>query len=170
MAIVHDGNTNYASNAKANAALTTGIIGTSGFGLGLLNSLTNGMGLFNNNCAKAVPVCSEDHLINRYEAAQAAKIAELETEIKLRDANVYTDTKLLEVYKYFDGETREIRSEIAEMRAQQGVVNANLMASVDVIKSQAAETRTLLAGITRTAVPESVICNFCKPCGCGNNI
>ena len=103
MAIVHDGNTNYASNAKANAALTTGIIGTSGFGLGLLNSLTNGMGLFNNNCAKAVPVCSEDHLINRYEAAQAAKIAELETEVKLRDANTYTDQKLLEVYKYFDG-------------------------------------------------------------------
>jgi hypothetical protein len=167
MAIVHDNHTNYATNGKANAALTTGIIGTSGFGLNLLNSLGGG-GLL--GMGPRGPVCSEDHVINRYEAAQAAKIAELETEIKLRDANVYTDTKLLEVYKYFDGETREIRSEIAEMRAQQGVVNANLMASVDVIKSQAAETRTLLAGITRTAVPESVICNFCKPCGCGNNI
>jgi hypothetical protein len=169
MAIVHDEHANYASNGKANAALTTGIIGTSGFGLGLLNSLTNGMGLFGGN---ARPACSEDHVINRYEAAQAARIAELETEVKLRDANTYTDQKILEVYKYFDGETKDIRANICEMRAQQGIVNANLMASVDVIKSQAAETRALLAGITRTAVPENVICKFATPCNtcCGNNI
>jgi hypothetical protein len=165
MAIVHDEHTNYATNGKANAALATGIIGTSGFGLSLLNGLGGLGGLFG---PKAT--CSEDHTVNRYEAAQAARIAELETEVKLRDANTYTDAKILEVYKYFDGETKQIRSDICEMRAQQGIVNANLMASVDVIKSQAAETRTLLAGITRTAVPESVICNFCNSCGCGANI
>lgn len=170
MAIVHDGNTNYASNAKANAALTTGIIGTSGFGLGLLNSLTNGIGLFNGNCAKAVPVCSEDHVINRYEAAQSARIAELETEVKLRDANTYTDQKLTEVYKYFDGENKAIRADICEMKAQQGVVNANLMTGLDVLRSQVAGTKALVDGITRTAVPESVICKFCNSCDscCGN--
>lgn len=171
MAIVHDGNTNYATNSKANAALTTGIIGTSGFGLGLLNSLSNGMGLFGNN-VKNYPVCSEDHLVNRYEASQAAKIAELETEVKLRDANTYTDQKILEVYKYFDGETKQIRADICDMRAQQGVINANLMTGLDVLKSQAADTRALVDGITRTAVPESVICKFCN-CNtscCGSNI
>jgi hypothetical protein len=170
MAIVHDGNTNYATNGKANAALTTGIIGTSGFGLSLLNSLTNGMGLLGNNCAKAVPVCSEDHVINRYEAAQAAKIAELETEVKLRDANTYTDQKLLEVYKYFDGENKAIRADICDMKAQQGVVNANLMTGLDVLKSQVAGTQALVNGITRTAVPDSVICKFCNSCTscCGN--
>jgi hypothetical protein len=168
MAIVHDNN-NYASNGKANAALTTGIIGTSGFGLGLLNSLTNGMGILGGG---ARPTCNEDHVINRYEAAQAARIAELETEVKLRDANTYTDQKVLEVYKYFDGETKDIRATICDMKAQQGVVNANLMTGLDVLKSQVAGTQTLVAGITRTAVPESVICNFCHPCaqGCGANI
>ena len=35
----------FATNAKANAALTTGIIGTSGFGLAALNSMANGGGL-----------------------------------------------------------------------------------------------------------------------------
>jgi hypothetical protein len=166
MAIVHD-NTNYATNGKANAALTTGIIGTSGFGLGLLNSLSNGMGLF--GTAPKGPVCSEDHTINRYEAAQAARIAELETEVKLRDANTYTDQKILEVYKYFDGETKQIRADICDMRAQQGVINANLMSGLDVLKSQAADTRALLNGITRTAVPENVICKFCNSCNtCGN--
>lgn len=172
MAIVHDG-ANYASNGKANAALTTGIIGTSGFGLGLLNSLSNGMGLFGNN---ARPVCSEDHVINRYEAAQAAKIAELETEVKFRDANTYTDQKLLEVYKYFDGENKDIRANLCEMRAQQGVINANVMSGIDVLKSQVAGTQAMLAGITRTAVPENVICKFCNTCnpcgscGCNGNI
>lgn len=166
MAIVHDGN-NYATNGKANAALTTGIIGTSGFGLSLLNGLTNGIGLLG---GAGKPVCSEDHMINRYEAAQAARIAELETEVKLRDANTYTDQKILDVYKYFDGETKEIRATICDMKAQQGVVNANLMTGLDVLKSQVASTQALVNGITRTAVPESVICNFCNTCptGCGN--
>jgi hypothetical protein len=167
MAIVHDG-TNYATNGKANAALTTGIIGTSGFGLNLLNALGNGGlgGIFGGS----KPSCSEDHTVNRYEAAQAARIAELETEVKFRDANTYTDQKILDVYKYFDGENKQMRAEICEMRAAQGVINANLTTGLDVLKSQVAGTQAVVNGITRTAVPESVICNFCNPCGCNGNI
>lgn len=165
MAIVHDG-TNYATNGKANAALTTGIIGTSGFGLSLLNGMGGLGGLFGG----AKPVCSEDHVINRYEAAQAAKIAELETEVKLRDANTYTDQKLLDLYKYFDSENKELRADICDMKAQQGVINANLTTGLDVLKSQVMTTQATVAGITRTAVPSSAICNFCNPCGCNGNI
>lgn len=164
MAIVHDG-MNYATNGKANAALTTGIIGTSGFGLGLLNAMGGVGGLLGGN----KPVCSEDHIINRYEAAQAARIAELETEVKLRDANTYTDQKILDVYKYFDAENKDIRATICEMKGQQGVINANLTTGLDVLKSQVAGTQALVNGITRTAVPASAICNFCNPCGCGTN-
>lgn len=166
MAIVHDEN-NYASNSKANAALTTGIIGTSGFGLALLNGLG---GILGNGMNAPKPVCSEDHLINRYEAAQSARIAELETEVKLRDANIYTDQKMLELYRYFDGENKSLRADFCEAKAQQGVVNANLMTGVDVLKSQITDTRAILAGITRTAVPSNVICNMCcNPCsGTGN--
>ena len=163
MAIVHDEH-NYASNAKANAALTTGIIGTSGFGLALLNGLGGILGGGN-----AKPACSEEHVVNRYEAAQSARIAELETEVKLRDANIYTDQKMLELYKYFEAENRFIKADIAEYKAQQGVVNANLMTGVDVLKSQIADTRAILAGITRTAVPSNVICNMCcNSCGNGS--
>jgi hypothetical protein len=167
MAIVHDEHTNYASNGKANAALTTGIIGTSGFGLSLLNSMGGLGGLFGGGKS----CCSEDHMINRYEAAQAARIAELETEVKLRDANTYADQKTLELYKYFDGENKEIRATICEMKAQQGVINANLTTGLDVLKSQVAGTQAVVNSITRTAVPSSAICNFCS-CNscCGNNI
>lgn len=60
--------------------------------------------------------CSEDHNVNRYEASQAARIAELETEVKLRDANTYIDQKILEVYKYFNGENKAIREELCQQR------------------------------------------------------
>jgi hypothetical protein len=160
MAIVHDeGGMNYASNAKANAALTTGIIGTSGFGLSLLNGLGGVLG----NLGGAKPMCNEDHVVNRFEAGQAARIAELETEIKFRDSNIYTDQKMLELYKYFDGENKQLRAEFCAAKAEQGVINANLIAGVDVLKSQLNDTRMLVAGITKTAVPESAICKF----GCG---
>jgi hypothetical protein len=162
MAIVHDEHTNYASNGKANAALTTGIIGTSGFGLNLLSNLANGGGLFG---VPPKPTCSEDHVVDRYEAAQAARIAELETEVKLRDANIYTDAKMLELYKYFDGENKAIRATICELKGEQGVINANLISGMDVLKSQLTGTQTLLSNITRTAVPQSAICNF----GCCNS-
>lgn len=91
----------FATNGKANAALTTGIIGTAGVGAALLNGGLNGLfggGWRNGNCG-----CNEDHVVDRYEAGQAARIAQLETEVKLRDANTYTDQKMLEMYKYFDG-------------------------------------------------------------------
>jgi hypothetical protein len=165
MAIVHDEH-NYASNGKANAALTTGIIGTSGFGLALLNGLGGILG----NGMNARPACNEEHVVNRYEAAQSARIAELETEVKFRDSNIYTDQKMLELYKYFDGENKQMRAEFCEYKGQQGVINANLMTGVDVLKSQINDTRSILAGITRTAVPSNVICNMCcNPCGNGTS-
>ena len=105
------------SMAKANAALTTGIIGTSGFGLSLLNGMGGLLGGLGGK-----PVCNEDHFVNRYEAGQASRIAELETEVKLRDSNIYTDQKMLEVYKYFDGENKAIRNELCA----QAVKNAQI--------------------------------------------
>ena len=171
MAIVHDEHgMNYASNGKANAALTTGIIGTSGFGLSLLNALGNGGGILGALGGGAKPVCSEDHFVNRYEAGQAARIAELETEVKFRDSSIYTDQKLLELYKYFDAENKQMRADFCTAKAEQGVINANLLASVDVLKSQGMETRALLNQITRVAVPQSSICNFGCGCNTCNNI
>ena len=55
----------FASNGKANAALTTGITGAVGTGLWLLNGGLNG--LFGGNCMRNNGCCNEDHLINRYE-------------------------------------------------------------------------------------------------------
>lgn len=62
--------------------------------------------------------CNENQPVSRYEAAQAARIAELESEVKLRDSNTYTDQKMLELYKYVDGRLREVEAENAAQKVQ----------------------------------------------------
>lgn len=125
----------FASNGKANAALTTGIIGT---GLSVLNgglgNILGGMG-WNHGA-----MCSENLPVNRYEAAQSARIAELETEVKLRDANTYTDSKLLETYKYFDGELKDIRSTLCA----QAVMNQKTADSFDMVRNDLIATKNEL--------------------------
>lgn len=56
--------------------------------------------------------CNEDHLIDRYEAGKDAEIARLQTEVKLRDANTYTDQKLLQLYQYLDAQLKAVNGQI----------------------------------------------------------
>lgn len=135
----------YSSNGKGNLGVTLGAIGT---GLGILNGGGNGVlgGLFgNNNCG-----CSEDHMINRYEAAQSARIAELETEVKLRDSNIYTDGKILDLYKYVDGKFGCIERELCDQR----VYNATNTATISCVQGQVAQ----LAALTKVIIPATNIC------------
>ena len=132
----------YASKGVAGTGLGLGIAGTA---LGLLNG--NGLNLFGNTTRCA---CSEDHNVNRYEAAQQARIAELETEVKLRDANTYTDSKLLEFYKYVDGKFGGIEAQIC----QQNVVNAQVTANLSCMQANIAT----LMGLTKTVIPITSVC------------
>lgn len=121
-----------------------GIIGTALGGLAVAGgSLLNANGgLLNPRTATvaAAEGCSENHLVNRYEAAQAAKIAELETEVKLRDANTYTDQKSLEMYQYIDGRLRNIEGQISA----QAVVNQRTADSFTVAAADLAATKAEL--------------------------
>ncbi len=116
----------YASKGVAGSGLGLGIAGTA---LGLLNG---GLGNILGGVPNGYCGCSDDHHINRYEAGQSARIAELETEVKLRDSNIYTDQKLLEVYKYFDGENKSIRQTLCD----QAVKNAQIEGTFAVLGEQ----------------------------------
>ena len=94
----------FASKGVAGAALGTGI---AGLALGVLNG---GLGNVLGGWGAGNPACSEGVLVNRYEMGQNAKISELQSQLALRDANTYGDQKLLEVYKFFDGELKDIRA------------------------------------------------------------
>ena len=95
-----------------------GIIGTALGGLATAGGGLNLLGGMGGNCSGYGMQCSENMLVNRYEAGQAARIAELETEVKLRDSNIYTDGKILEVYQYFDGRLRSVEAQIAGQAVQ----------------------------------------------------
>lgn len=134
----------YASKGVANAGLTTGIIGTAlgALSTGIVPNLWNGN---NNHC------CNSDSMpVNRYEAMQSARIAELETEVKLRDANTYTDQKILEVYRYFDGKLDGVNAAIC----QQNVYNATNTAALNCLSGQVAQ----LMGLTKLVVPNGSVC------------
>lgn len=136
----------YASRGVAGAGLGLGIAGTA---LGLLSGGLNGSGLFNTNSG-VVCDCSDNHHINRYEATQSARIAELETEVKLRDSNIYTDGKILDLYKYLDGKITGIEGQLCEQR----VYNANNTAALSCLQGQVAQ----LASLTKLVVPNASIC------------
>ena len=155
----------FSSNAKGTAALTTGIIGTAGVALPLINGLLGGMGGHNHGCSGdnyAMSLmtgllagrnnggCSEDHCVNRYEASQSARIAELETEVKLRDANTFTMGEMNKLRDYVDGRFTGIEAQIC----QQNVYNATNTAAIACINGQIAQ----LMSLTKTVIPNTSIC------------
>jgi hypothetical protein len=126
--------------SKGWAALNTvlGSIGTAGT-TGILGGMFNGNG-----------GCSENTMVNRYELDQAGKIAKLESDIALRDANTYNDQKLLELYKYVDGKFAGIEHEICDQK----VYNATNIATVNCIASQVNQ----LFALTKLVIPNTSVC------------
>lgn len=109
-------------------------------GAGLLGAVNGG---WNNNCA-------ENTFVNRYELSQEQKIADLQAQVALRDANTYNDQKLLEVYKYFDSKIEGINASIAT----QAVYNATQNATIGCMQNQINE----LMSLTKLVVPNSSVC------------
>ena len=105
----------FASKGVGAGGLTTGIIGTA---LGVLNG---GLGNILGGCG-----CSENTGVNRYELNQSEVISKLQSDVALRDANIYNDQKLLEVYKYFDGQIKDIRATMCENDKALAVSNAKI--------------------------------------------
>ena len=118
----------FASKGVAGAGLGLGIAGTA---LGLLNGGIPGLlGGWNNGCGAVA--CSENMMVNRYELGQNQKISELQSQIALRDANTYGDQKLLEVYRYMDGQLRDIRETLcAQAVTNQKTMDSFALASAD---------------------------------------
>lgn len=127
-----------------------GVAGTAlGLGAGALGVelLRGGLGgLFGGNGTG----CHEDHFVNRYEASQSARIAELETEVKLRDANTFTLGEMNKLRDYVDGRFAAVEHEICDQR----VYNATNTAAISCIQGQIAQ----LASLTKVVIPNASIC------------
>ena len=133
---------NYASKGVAGTGLGLGIAGTA---LGLLNN-----GAVGNLFGNARNGCGDNPMVSRYEAGLSARIADLETEVKLRDANIYTDSKILAAYTDLSGKISNLESQICA----QAVYNATNTATINCINSQVAQ----LMSLTKLVIPNASIC------------
>lgn len=130
----------YASKGVAGAGLGLGIAGTA---LGLLQNGNLGGILGGGGC-------NSNHYVNRYEADQAARIAELETEVKLRDANTYTLGELNKMRNYVDAKFDAVNAQLCS----QAVVNAQVAANLSCLQN----TVATLSGLTKTVIPIDNVC------------
>lgn len=121
----------YASNAKGNAALTTGIIGTS---LGAI-AAAGGLGGILGFGSRPDP---GDRPVTRYEMELHQQINARDNEITALRANSYTDRRAAELQREIDG---------------QGAVNAAVTAT---LQNQQGQINQLL-GMTKTVVPNESV-------------
>jgi hypothetical protein len=137
----------FGSRGATNTALglSIGALGAQALNGGLGN-LLGGLGMTRNvnGC------CAEDHLVNRYEAAQQAEIERLRGENDLLRSNTYTDSKILDLYRYVDGKFGCIEGQLS----QQAVYNATNTATLTCLQNQVA----VLQGLTKTVIPTASIC------------
>ena len=162
----------FASKGVAGTGLGLGIAGTA---LGLLGGGLGNIlgGVLNPNQPNAAYMagmmatpwngscCSEDHFVNRYEAGQQARIAELETEVKLRDANTYTDQKLLATYQYIDGQLTDIRSQLcAQAVHNQRTEDSFALASRDLMAVKAELAGQIALEAERRCCADNSIVNY----------
>lgn len=132
----------YASKGVAGSGLGLGIAGTA---LGLLNG--NGLGgLFGNN----VNGCSEDHYVNRYESGLQQELAAKDSKIGLLESNIYTDSKIADVYERLNQKIGCLEGQIAN----QAVVNAQITANIACMQG----TISTLQGLTKTIIPITNVC------------
>ena len=106
------------SSGVAKAGLTTGIIGSSLGALNLLGGLPFAM---NRNFQNGVcnGDCENSRTVTKYELDQSQEISRLKSELALKDANIYGDQKMLELYRYIDGKFIEFEKQFLLLRQLQ---------------------------------------------------
>ena len=135
---------NYASKGVAGSALGIAIGGLATSLLnGGLGNIFGGWNYGNGNCHENTPV-------NSYEAQQSARIAELETEVKLRDANAYTNGLMNDFRNYVDTKFATVEKELCDQRTYNAVNTATL----NCISGQVAQ----LMSLTKMVIPIASIC------------
>ena len=134
----------YASKGVAGAGLGLGIAGTA---LGVLAGGLNGTGLFNGNSCGG---CSEDHYVNRYELGLQQELAAKDSKIGLLESNIYTDSKIADVYERLNTKIGVLEGQIC----QQNVYNATNTAALTCLQGQVAQ----LLSLTKIVVPNTSVC------------
>lgn len=96
----------------------------------------------------------QDAPISRYEASMMQELANKDGKIALLESNIYTDSKIADVYERLNNKITVMKDEQNAINLQQAVYNGVNTAAVECIKGQIAQ----LQGLTKLVVPNSSIC------------
>ena len=149
----------FASKGVAGTGLGLGIAGTA---LGLLNGgIPNLLGGWGCNNGWGAGVCSENMPVTRYELGQESKIADLQSQIALRDANTYNDQKTLELYKYIDGQLRDVRDTLcAQAVHNQKTEDSFVLAHQDIAAVESRLNSKIALEAERRCCGDNAIVNY----------
>ena len=128
---------NYASKGVGGTAL--------GLSIGALGAELLG-GTFNN----ILGGCNGNGNYSRYDAEKDARIANLETEIKLRDANFYSLSEIGKLRDYMEHRFDKVEHEIAEQHTYNAV-------NTSVLNCVKGDVEALM-NLTKVIIPASSIC------------
>lgn len=124
-----------------------GSIGTAGvLGGGNLLGTMGG-----NNCGC---MTGENTPVNRYEMQQEQRISQLESQVALRDASIYTDGKLNDFRNYVDNKFACVNNELRDV----AVYQATNTATISCMGQQIASLQAVLGSITKCVVPNTSVC------------
>lgn len=116
-------------------------------------NLGNVLGGWNNNRCN----CNNDPSgvpVSRYEAAMQQELAAKDGKIALLESNIYTDSKIADVYERLNTKINAMEKEQNAINLQQAVYNGVNTATVECVKNQVAQ----LMGLTKLVVPAANIC------------
>lgn len=95
--------------------------------------------------------CSEDHCVNRYEFGLQQELAAKDAKIGLLESNIYTDSKIADVYERLNAKIGGVEAQIAA----QAVYNATNTATINCVSGQVAQ----LMSLTKLVIPNGSICH-----------
>lgn len=133
--------------------------------------LGNILGGCNNNCNHGpqpyyqqpvvMPMCSENTPVNRFELGQEQKIAQLESQIALRDANTYMLQQISATKEYLEGKIDANYKEQACINTKQAVHNAQNTAALECLAGEERRLAALVNSFTTPIVEERYVKNTC---------
>lgn len=99
--------------------------------------------------------CGDNATVSRYELGLQQELAAKDSRIGLLESNIYTDSKIADVYERLNNKISGIEAQVC----QQAVINAQVTANLSCMQN----TINVLQGLTKTVIPVDSICPQVMP-------
>ena len=99
--------------------------------------------------------CGDNATVSRYELGLQQELAAKDSRIGLLESNIYTDSKIADVYERLNNKISGIEAQVC----QQAVINAQVTANLSCMQN----TINVLQGLTKSVIPVDSICPQVMP-------